>query len=107
MFALTIPTGLRISDLAALTRQDVTLTVGANVHTIGKGRKERRTPLVAPTKAILHAWLGECPGAARDPLFPTITGSRLSRDAIERRLAHHVAIATATCPSLPGKPVTI
>ena len=86
---------------------DVTLTVGANVHTIGKGRKERRTPLVASTKAILHAWLSECPGAASDPLFPTITGSRLSRDAIERRLAHHVAIATAGCPSLRPKPVTM
>ena len=103
MFALTIQTGLRISELAGLTRQDVTLTVGANVHTIGKGRKERRTPLVAPTKAILHAWLSECPGAASDPLFPTITGSRLSRDAIERRLAHHVAIATASCPSLQAE----
>ena len=107
MFALTIQTGLRISELAGLTRQDVTLTVGANVHTIGKGRKERRTPLVASTKAILHAWLSERPGAASDPLFPTITGSRLSRDAIERRLAHHVAIARAGCPSLQGKQVTM
>ena len=61
MFALTIQTGLRISELAALTRQDVTLTAGANVHTIGKGRKERRTPLVASTKAILHAWLSDAP----------------------------------------------
>jgi integrase/recombinase XerD len=107
MFALTIQTGLRISELAALTHQDVTLTLGANVHTIGKGRKERRTPLVAPTKAILHAWLSECPGAASDPLFPTINGSRLSRDAIERRLAHHIAIADGDCPSLQRKRVTM
>lgn len=107
MFTLTIQTGLRISELTGLTRQDVALTVGANVHTIGKGRKERRTPLVAPTKAILHAWLTECPGAASDPLFPTITGSRLSRDAIERRLAHHVAIARSDCPSLQAKRVTM
>jgi integrase/recombinase XerD len=107
MFALTIQTGLRISELAALTHQDVTLTLGANVHTIGKGRKERRTPLMAPTKAILHAWLSECPGAASDPLFPTINGSRLSRDAIERRLAHHIAIADGDCPSLQRKRVTM
>ena len=91
--ALTIQTGLRISELAALTRQDVTLTAHASVHTIGKGRKERRTPLVASTKAILHAWLSECPGAPSDPLFPTITGRPLSGDAIEHRLAHHVALA--------------
>lgn len=49
MFVLTIQTGLRISEVVGLTRGDVTLTTGANVHTVGKGRKERRTPLVCPT----------------------------------------------------------
>ena len=107
IFALTIQTGLRISEIAGLTRQDVTLAAGANVHTIGKGRKERRTPLVPATKAVLKGWLGECPGAPTDPLFPTITGSHLSRDAIERRLAHHVTLAAANCPSLQGKRVTM
>ena len=107
MFALTIQTGLRISELAGLTRQDVTLTAGANVHTIGKGRKERRTPLVSSTKTVLHAWLSECPGAPSDPLFPTITGRPLSRDAIEHRLAHHVALARAACPSLQKKQITM
>ena len=58
------------------------------MHTIGKGRKERRTPLVPTTKAVLKAWLAERAGAPADPLFPTTTGKRLSRDAIERRLAH-------------------
>jgi len=105
MFALTIQTGLRISEVAGLTRHDVTLTTGANVHTIGKGRKERRTPLVPAIKAVLKAWLNECPGAPSDPLFPTITGTQLSRDAIERRLAHHIAVAN--CPSLRTKRVTM
>jgi integrase/recombinase XerD len=107
MFALTIQTGLRISELAALTRQDITLTAGANVHTVGKGRKERRTPLVPATRAILKAWLREHPGAPTDPLFPTITGGRLSRDAIERRLAHQVTLANAKCPSIKTKRVTM
>jgi integrase/recombinase XerD len=74
MFALTIQTGLRISELAGLTCSDVTLTTGANVHTVGKGRKERRTPLVSTTIAVLKAWLRESAGAPTDPLFPTITG---------------------------------
>lgn len=107
MFALTIQTGLRISELAGLTRQDITLTAGANVHTVGKGRKERRTPLVPATKAVLRAWLHERPGAPGDPLFPAITGKHLSRDAIERRLAHHVALAGAGCPSINAKRVTM
>ena len=59
------------------------------------------------TRAVLKAWLEERAGAATDPLFPTSTGKRLSRDAIERRLAHHVALATVTCPSLRGKRVTM
>src|SRR5947209_11089913 len=68
MFALTVQTGLRISELADLTRQDVALGAGANVHTVGKGRKERRTPLVPATRAVLKAWLGERPGEPTDPL---------------------------------------
>lgn len=107
MFALTIQTGLRISELAGLTRQDITLTTGANVHTVGKGRKERRTPLVSPTRTVLKAWLGERPGEPCDPLFPTTTGKRLSRDAIERRLAHHVSLASTSCPSIKTKRVTM
>lgn len=107
MFALTIQTGLRISEVAALTRGDLTLTVGANVHTLGKGRKERRTPLITPTTTILKAWLNRCPGAPADPLFPTTTGRRLSRDAIERRLALHLTQAGTNCPSIMAKHVTM
>lgn len=106
MFALTIQTGLRISELTALTRGDLTLTTGANVHTVGKGRKERRTPLVPSTIAILNAWLRH-PGAPEDPLFPTTTGRRLSRDAVEHRLAHHLALAGARCASITAKHVTM
>ena len=107
MFALTIQAGMRISEVAALTRADVTLTAGAHVHTLGKGRKERRTPLVPSTSAILKAWLTHHPGAPDDPLFPTTTGRRLSRDAIERRLALHLASASQSCPSIKAKHVTM
>lgn len=107
MLALAIQTGLRISELIALNCQDITLGTGAHVHTIGKGRKERRTPLTPTTKKVLKAWLAERTGAPGDPLFPTTTGRRLSRDAIERRLAIHVATATSCCKSLASKHVTM
>jgi len=107
MFTLTIQTGLRISELAALTCQDITLATGANVHTIGKGRKERRTPLIPATRKVLKAWLKERDGAPTDPLFPTTTGRHLSRDAIERRLARHLASAAERCPSIKAKRVTM
>jgi site-specific recombinase XerD len=107
MFALTIQTGLRISELVGLNCADVTFGRGANVHTVDKGRKERRTPLVPSTVEILEAFLIERAGAPVDPLFATSTGKRLSRDAVERRLAHHVAIAERSCPSIGAKRVTV
>ena len=107
MFALTIQTGLRISELVGLSCADVTFGRGANVHTVGKGRKERRTPLVPSTVDILEAFLTERAGAPSDPLFATSTGRRLSRDAVERRLALHVALAGRSCPSIGAKRVTV
>jgi integrase/recombinase XerD len=107
MFTLTIQTGLRISEVIGLTCHDVTLTAGANVHTVGKGRKERQTPLVPTTKAVLKAWLTQRAGAPSDPLFPTTTGRPMSRDAVERRLARTVALATERCLSIGAKRVTM
>lgn len=106
LIVLDIQTGLRISELAGLTLSDVTLGVGANVHCVGKGRKERRTPLVAPTVAVLRPWLTERHGGPSDPLFPTSTGRPLSRDAIEHRLALYIKKAAVICPSLNSKHVT-
>lgn len=107
MFALTIQTGLRISELISLSCQDLALSVGANVRTLGKGRKERRTPLIPATRKVMAAWIGERAGGPDDPLFPTITGRRLSRDAVERRLAIHLEKAAGSCPSLGTKRVTM
>lgn len=41
MLALTLQTGLRISELTALSVADLQLGRGAHVHCIGKGRKQR------------------------------------------------------------------
>lgn len=42
---VAVQTGLRLSELTGLTREDVTLGTGDHVRVIGKGRKERCTPL--------------------------------------------------------------
>ncbi len=106
MIVLAVQTGLRISELAGLTVADVVLGTGAHVHTIGKGRKERRTPLLPQTVALLRPWLAERCGAPPDPVFPTRTGKALSRDAIEHRIARYVALASESCPSIRLKHVT-
>ena len=106
MLLLALQTGLRISELNRLTCADVTVGAGANVHCIGKGRKERRTPLVPTTVEVLRVWLTERDGAPSDPLFPTTAGKPLSRDAIERRITLHATRAADRCPSIATKQVT-
>jgi len=103
MLTLAIQAGLRVSELIALTCADIVLGTGAHVRCEGKGRKQRSVPLTAPAQAILSSWLKERAGHPQDPLFPTRTGRRLSRDAIERRLAAHTTNAATRCPSLNGK----
>lgn len=103
MLVLATQAGLRVSEFAGLTCGDVVLGTGAHVRCEGKGRKERAIPLTAACQAVIAAWLKERTGLPTDPLFPTRTGPRLSRDAIERRVALHAAAAAAACPSLANK----
>ena len=106
MFTLAIQTGLRISELVGLTVADVHTGTGPHVHCLGKGRKERRTPLLPAVVTVLNRWINEHGGPADAPLFTTTTGRPLSRDAIERRIRVTVTTAAASCPSLNGKQVT-
>jgi integrase/recombinase XerD len=89
-----------------LTCADVVLAAGAHVRCLGKGRKQRNTPLLPLTVAVVRAWLAERQGSPSEPLFPTTTGRPMSRDAIERRISHHVRAAAQTCPSLRTKKVS-
>jgi site-specific recombinase XerD len=99
-------TGLRVSELTALTRQDIHLGTGPHARCTGKGRKERCTPLTAQTVNALRVWLAERAGRDTDPLFPSSRGRPLSRDAIERLVNKHTAAATLECSTLRGKNVS-
>jgi integrase/recombinase XerD len=101
-----VQTGLRLSELTALTIQDVTTTPGAAVHTTGKGRRQRATPLTRQTVAVLRAWLPEAGPAPNGPVFPTQRGTRMSADAVQRLVAKHAATAAIDCPSITSKHVT-
>jgi len=103
---VAVQTGLRLSEMTSLTRADVTLDPGAHLHVIGKGRKERCTPLAKPTTAVLRAWLREPPRGDGRVLFPTARGTPLSADAVAYLMAKHVKVAAVACPSLTDKHVT-
>jgi site-specific recombinase XerD len=103
---LAVQTGLRVSELIQLNRQDVQLATGAHVRWQGKGRKERCTPLTSQTVAVLKTWLQESPALPSDPLFTSRRGGRLSRDALEQLLKKYVVKAHSSCPSLRGKRIS-
>jgi len=106
LLLIALETGLRVSELTALTCNAVHLGTGAHLRCHGKGRKERITPLRRQARMLLRAWLTERASAPSDPLFPGPTGRHLSRDAIRRIIDRHVATAAGSCPSIAKKKVT-
>jgi site-specific recombinase XerD len=104
---VAVQTGLRLSEMTGLTRQDLILGAGAHVRVIGKGRKERCTPLAKPTVAVLKAWLREPQRGDGQVLFPNARGSHLSADGVHYLLLRHHASASKVCPSLKNKRITV
>lgn len=103
---VALQTGLRASELIGLRCADVVLGTGAHIRCLGKGRKERSTPLRRDTAMVLQTWLKERRGDADQPLFPSVRGDKLSRDALEHLVRKHSLTAARSCPSLAGKRVS-
>lgn len=106
LMLLAVQTGLRLSEITGLCRHDVCLAMGAHVRVVGKGRKERSTPLTKATAGVLRAWLREIETSDDAIVFPSARGTRLSADGVQYLLAKHVAQACQTCTSLGQKHVT-
>lgn len=105
LLTLAVQTGLRASELVGLNIGDVVLGTGAHVRCTGKGRKERATPLRRETVRLMANWIGKNTDL-NSVLFPSIRGSRLSRDALEYSVRKHCLTATRKCPSIGNKRVT-
>ncbi|HRX75236.1 MAG: tyrosine-type recombinase/integrase [Hyphomonas sp.] len=102
----TLQTGMRLSEVTSLRRQDITFGTGAHIDIIGKGRKQRAIPLCKPVTAVLAAWFEETGAAPDSVVFPSMRGGQMSADAVERLLSKHLAIASETCASLKKKHIT-
>lgn len=106
LLLLAVQTGLRLSELTSLDRSSVFLGRGAHVRCIGKGRKERCTPLTHQVISTLRDWMARPLKRQTDTLFPTIHGGCLSADAVQYIVRKYVAIAREQCPSMKQKRVT-
>ena len=101
-----IQTGLRLSEMTGLRRRDIELGRGPHVRCLGKGRKERCTPVTPQTVNVLKEWLKEPVRGDLDLLFPNIHGGNMSADAVQHLVAKHTIAARLQCPTLNGKRVT-
>jgi integrase/recombinase XerD len=106
LLLLAAQTGLRLSELIGLDREAIHLGAGAHVRCVGKGRKERCTPLTRYTRIALQTWLNEPARRGAGALFPNLHGGRLSADSVQSLLAKHVRLASTKCPSLASKRVS-
>jgi integrase/recombinase XerD len=105
LLQLAVTAGLRVSELTALSPDDLHLGAAAHVACKGKGRRRRITPVDRQTADILHRYVGALP-AGNQVLFPTRDGTRMSRDAVAARLTLHAATASGHCPTLTTKKIT-
>ena len=106
LLLVAVQTGLRVSELVALRCEDVMLGNGAHVRCMGKGRKERCTPLRKDAVKALRSWLRECNCRPSDPLFTSARGGPLGVDGIAHLLSKHLATARKRCVSLEKKRVS-
>ncbi|HEU5413495.1 MAG TPA: site-specific integrase [Candidatus Angelobacter sp.] len=106
LMLLALQTGLRLSELTSLKTEDVSLKSGGHVRVLGKGRKERCTPLTKRTVTVLREWLKEPPRGNNGFIFTNTRGGKLSSDGVQYIMNKHVAIASANCSTLSSKCVT-
>ena len=107
-FILTaVQTGLRLSEMTGLQREDFVSGGGAHLRVVGKGRKERCTPLARTTRAALKEWLREPPRGAHGVLFPNARGERMTVHGVQYLLNKHRITASRECPSLEHERVTV
>lgn len=106
-FILTaVQTGLRVSEITALTPDDLFINGGAHVRVIGKGHKERCIPLAKPTISILKNWLKE-PARNDQILFPNANGKQLTVHGVQYLLNKHRTVAANKYPSLQKQQITV
>ncbi|MCK7497505.1 MAG: tyrosine-type recombinase/integrase [Comamonadaceae bacterium] len=104
---MALQTGLRLSEMTSLGRQDLELGTGAHVRCQGKGRKERCTPLTAQAVKVLEgvAQRARARQRRRSVSHRSWWADECGCRAIPA-VAKHTAVARNACPSLKDKRVT-
>ena len=80
VLALCYGAGLRISEALSIRRADAPVGAAEAITVVGKGKKTRSTPVIAPVRKAVEDYLALCPYALKPegPLFVGAKGGPLS-----------------------------
>jgi integrase/recombinase XerC len=89
VFALLYGAGLRISEALSIRRADAPVGKTEAVTVVGKGRKSRSAPVIAPVRKAVEDYLALCPYRLKPdgPLFVGAKGGRLSPRIVQLAMA--------------------
>lgn len=89
VLALLYGAGLRISEALAILRRDAPIGAVDALTVVGKGGKSRQTPIIAPIRTAVEAYLALCPFGLppEKPLFVGARGGVLSPRIVQLTVA--------------------
>ena len=106
LLTLLYNTGARIQEALGLRPQDIHLNSPAHVRLMGKGRKERISPIWPETANLLAAFLQRHPRPPEEPLFINRYGEPLTASGFRFQLRKYVNAAARQVPTLSRKRIT-
>ena len=89
VLALLYGAGLRISEALSISRADAPVGAAEAITVVGKGKKSRSAPVIAPVRKAIEDYLALCPYrlAPEGPLFVGVRGGRLSPRIVQLAMA--------------------
>jgi site-specific recombinase XerD len=106
LMSLLYNTGARIQEALDLRPQDVHFQSPAHVRIMGKGRKERISPIWTETADLMTALMQRQPRNPDEPIFVNRYRSPLTASGFRFRLRQYVKTAETIVPTLSRKHVT-
>jgi len=103
LILLAIRTGMRVSELINLRWNDITIGSSSHVHCVGKGRKERVTPITKNTASVLKSWFNENKSTNENLVFINTRKGKLSRDGFRYILKKYIRQVSDNCVTLKRK----
>lgn len=103
LLSLLYNTGARIQEALDLRPQDVHFKSPAHVRLMGKGRKERISPIWPETANLITALMRHQPRKPDEPIFVNRYRSPLTASGFRFRLRQYVEAAAKSVPTISKK----